>query len=49
MAVDPNTKPLEEWVQEAVKQQPLNTASADEMDLRLLSVNCRSVRCDTSG
>jgi hypothetical protein len=37
MAVDLNTKPLEEWVQEAVKQQPLNTANADEMDLRLLS------------
>jgi hypothetical protein len=37
MAVDPNTKPLEEWVQEAVKQQPLNTASVDEMDLQLLS------------
>jgi hypothetical protein len=33
MAVDLNTKPLEEWIQEAVKQQPLNTASADEMDL----------------
>jgi hypothetical protein len=37
MAVDPNTKPLEEWVQEALKQQALNVANADEMDIRLLS------------
>jgi hypothetical protein len=32
-----NTLPLEEWIKEEVSRRPLNTFSAEKMDLRLLS------------
>jgi hypothetical protein len=37
VALNSNTLPLEEWIKEEVSRRPLNTSSAEEMDLRLLS------------
>jgi hypothetical protein len=37
MAVNSNTLPLQEWVNEEVNCRPLNTSNLEEMDLRLLS------------
>jgi hypothetical protein len=37
VALNSNTLPLEEWIKEEVSPRPLNTSSAEEMDLRLLS------------
>jgi hypothetical protein len=37
VAVNSNTLPLEEWIKEEVSRRPLNTSSAEEMDLQLLS------------
>jgi hypothetical protein len=37
VALNSNTLPLEEWIKEEVSCLPLNTSSAEEMDLRLLS------------
>jgi hypothetical protein len=37
VALNSNTLPLEEWIKEEVSRRPLNTSSAEEMDLRFLS------------
>jgi hypothetical protein len=37
VTLNSNTLPLEEWIKEEVSRRPLNTSSAEEMDLRLLS------------
>jgi hypothetical protein len=37
VALNSNTLPLEEWIKEEVSRRSLNTSSAEEMDLRLLS------------
>jgi hypothetical protein len=37
VALNSNTLPLEKWIKEELSRQPLNTSSAEEMDLQLLS------------